>query len=192
MVRVPTTTQIPTLTTGADPLTGAIPVTRIVGQRGRCNLEIRHCRERIKSGESGDLTMTLVLDGEGILRDPGLHDGLLLGIVLSPNGDKLTLLCRDVDGKEFRLTIPELVRLRVDEFMLGNIIFDVSIREGDNCPPESVQRAYSYDDDSARKYLPSRLKEIRDGRWTLVEVGTSYGCELFALSRAHADQITAE
>jgi hypothetical protein len=43
--------------------------------------------------------MALVVDREGSLRDPGLHDGLLLGIILSPDGDELTLLCRDDGGR---------------------------------------------------------------------------------------------
>jgi hypothetical protein len=134
--------------------------------------------------------MRLEVDRKGRVTDPELHDGLLVGIIMQPDQDELTLLCRQVDGREIRITIPEIVRLRVDNFLQGNIIFSLLIHEGDACPTPSVRRVYSYDDDDeARRYLSSRIKEIKDGCWTLVEVNTSYGCELLALSRARADRI---
>jgi hypothetical protein len=136
--------------------------------------------------------MALVVDREGILRDPGLHDGLLVGINLRPDKEELLLDCRSVDGKDIRLTLPKLIRLRVDNFLQGNIICDISIHEGDRCSPQAVKRVYGYDDDDAQKWISTNMKEIIDGRWTLVEVSTSYGCELVALCGAHADQITAE
>jgi hypothetical protein len=133
-----------------------------------------------------------IVDNDGSMIEPGLHDGLLYGIVTHPDKDELTLLCRDVEGTEFRIVVPEIVRLTVYEFMEGNIILDVSIHEGDNCPRESIRKAYGYDLTTGLEYLEMRMKEVRDGRWTLLEIDTSYGCELFAVSKAPADRITVE
>jgi hypothetical protein len=94
---------------------------------------------------SGGLTMTLVIDGNGTVTDPDFHDGQLLGIVLSPDREDLTLYCRRVDGRDFSLMLPRIVRLRVDNFLEGNIIYEISIREGDRCPAEAVQRLWNYD-----------------------------------------------
>src|SRR5579864_54913 len=111
--------------------------------------------------------MRPVIDSEGIMTTPDLHDGLLLGIILSPDGDELTLLCREVDGTEVRLTVPEIVRLRVDEFLQGNIISDVWIREGDRCPQESVRRVFGYDDEegalSAQGYDGNKRRPLDAG-----------------------------
>ncbi|HEY6418986.1 MAG TPA: hypothetical protein VIX59_08285 [Candidatus Binataceae bacterium] len=134
--------------------------------------------------------MILVIDPDGTLIDPEFHDGLLLGIVLSPDGGDLTLLCRRVDGRDFSLALPRLVRLRADNFLEGNIIFGISIYEGDSCPPEDVRWVWDYNDEHAQQYLPKHMKDITDERWTLLKVTTSYGCELVALSKAHADEIT--
>ena len=140
--------------------------------------------------------MTTVINAEGILTDPGLHDGLLLGVVLRPDGEELTLICQDADGRAIRITVPELERLRVDRFLQGNIIFEVTIREGDQCAPDSVKWAWSYDhndeEDEVSRNLPEWMRWIKDDHWTLVEVRTSYGCDLFAVSRARADQIRIE
>jgi hypothetical protein len=46
-----------------------------------------------------------------------------------------------------------------------------------------------YDEDEAARYLPEKMKEITDGGWTMLEISTSYGCELAALSKAHADKM---
>jgi hypothetical protein len=89
--------------------------------------------------------------------------------------------------------VPQLIRLRLDRFLQGNIILQVSIREGDQCQPESIKRVWGddYNDDDAelQRHLPDWAKEIRDNNWTLVEISTSYGCELFALSRSRVNEI---
>ena len=94
---------------------------------------------------------------EGVVIEPDLHDGLLLGLILSEDRKDLTLLCRHVDGREYKLTVPELHCLRVDNFLEGNIIFEILVREGDQCPAELLQKVSSYDDDTAREHLPARF-----------------------------------
>jgi len=101
--------------------------------------------------------MTPVMDPDGTMRAPDLHGGLLLGIVLSPDREDLTLFCRTADGTDLRLTFPGLVRLRVDNFLEGNIIFEVSIRAGDRCPPAALKRVWDYDDNESRQHLANRI-----------------------------------
>jgi hypothetical protein len=62
--------------------------------------------------------MTPIID-DGRLIDPEFHDGLLLGIVLSEDREDLTLFCRREDGKDFSLVVPQIDRLRVDNFLQG-------------------------------------------------------------------------
>jgi len=130
-----------------------------------------------------------VTDRCGIVIEPDLHDGWLR-IILSPNGEDLTLLCRSIDVKDFSILVPELVKLRVENFLEGNIIYEVKIREGGECPAVAVQKVFNYADDEVGKYLPGRMKEIVHGKWTLIELTASYGCELLALSKARGHQVT--
>ncbi len=121
--------------------------------------------------------------------DPDFHDGLLLGIILSPDREELTLLCRRVDGKDFSVVVPQLVKLRADNFFEGNIIYDISIHEGSECPADAVLKIFNYNDDESQKYLGDRVKELVQGKWTLLTLTASYGCELLAMSKAPADKI---
>jgi hypothetical protein len=134
--------------------------------------------------------MNLVKGDDGTLLEPEFHDGLFTGIILSEEKGDLTLICKPVDRKEFNLVVPKIDRLRVDYFLEGNTIFEISIHEGASCPASSVECLFNYNEEHARQFLPRHMKEIVDGSWTLLEVSTSYGCQLAALSKAHADEIT--
>jgi hypothetical protein len=133
--------------------------------------------------------MKPILDRNKVLIDPELHDGQLLGIIVSPDREDLTLYCRRTDGVDIAVTLPDLIRLRVDNFLEGNIIFEISIREGEQCSADAVRKLWNYDETEAGQHLATLMKEIKDGGWSLIELSSSYGCELLAMSRAHADQI---
>ena len=89
--------------------------------------------------------MTPVIGRNRTMTEPDFHDGQLLGMVLSPDREDLTLLCRRVDGRDFSLTLPRIVRLRVDNFLEANIIYELSIRERDRPPQQAVHRLWNYD-----------------------------------------------
>jgi len=134
--------------------------------------------------------MDLRRDNSGTVIEPEFHDGQLLGFVLSPSDQSLTIFCQTVDKLDYVIRVPSLVRFRGDDFREGNIIFDISIREGRAIPPSAVRKVWSYDDAAADKFLTSRLEEIGRGKWALLEVTSSYGGQLLAISRSAASSLT--
>jgi hypothetical protein len=146
-------------------------------------------------------------DHERRLVDPNLHDGKLVGLVMSEPaselGRNLTLLCKTAAGNICNLTVPNIDRLRADNFLQGNIIFDVHVWEGQDCPIEKMKELYlCYFEPHGGKYivlenevdklLATKIEKTRSEHWTLVAVSSSYGCELFAMSRDPADRITIQ
>jgi hypothetical protein len=116
-----------------------------------------------------------------VLLSPDLHDGFLRGVVL---GDQeiVELLCSDVDGRRYVLRLPKLMALRADNFLQGNIIFEVNVYTTD-FPQDLIKRVYGADGDGEPDWLSARLQEMRDQSWTLLEITSSYGCELLALAK---------
>jgi hypothetical protein len=108
-----------------------------------------------------------------------LHDGYLHGIVVY--GEKmLVLFCTTVNGKDCTVTIPGLVRLRANNFNEGNIIFELNFHRGSACPSDLVGKLRGYDLKDAER-LSADLRNIGERNWTLLELTSSYGCDLLAL-----------
>jgi len=120
---------------------------------------------------------------EHVLRDPDLHDGRLLAMEV--RGNSLLLRCTAVDGQEYAVTVGDLVRLRADNFLQGNIIFELLIFAGSNCPEDLVRSVYQLRTDD--KWIGVAMEEIRRERWTLLQLESSYGCSLVALSKGAVD-----
>lgn len=115
-----------------------------------------------------------------VLRDPDLHDGTLTGIVVQ-NGHTLELHCFTVDHQRYTLRLPSLVRLRVDNFLQGNIIFELSVHAS-GFAPELVKKVFGEDGPGEPPWLADELNRLSNGTWTLLELTSSYGCDLLALS----------
>jgi hypothetical protein len=122
-------------------------------------------------------------DERGNVTSPDFHDGELLGMVLSPAERSLRLCCRTVDKQEYELHIPKIVRLLANNFREGDIIFEVAPYEGARVSEHAVKALWQYDEAMAKKLLATQMREIRSSGWTLLEIGSSYGCELLAMSR---------
>lgn len=116
-----------------------------------------------------------------LLGDPNLHDGSLTGIMLQAGS--LELVCASVEGKRYSLRVGELVRLRADNFLEGNIIFDIRVFMGPDCPRELFRRAYGAITSQEEPALDRKLDEARNEGWTLLSLESSYGCELVALAK---------
>ena len=116
-----------------------------------------------------------------ILRDPDFHDGLLTGIRVV-DGSRLELSCATIDGEPYLLSFSGLESLRADNFLKGNIIFEVEVFDSE-LPPDLVKKAFGIDGDEQAAWLEAKLAEMKKGGWTLVEVSSSWGCELVALGR---------
>jgi hypothetical protein len=114
---------------------------------------------------------------------PDFHDGHLDGILLE-NGKKLILNCRDVTNQRWEITISKLRRLSVDNFLEGNIIFEVNVFNGPECSSALIKKVYGLNDPTDTKVIADYTEEAIVKKWTLVELTSSYGCELLALSEA--------
>jgi hypothetical protein len=92
------------------------------------------------------------------------------------------------------LIVPAIERTRADNILQGNIIFEISLLEGQKCPSALIEELYCYinevrnhryskNEAPANTFIPNQLEKIAREKWTLVTIGSSYGCELLALSR---------
>lgn len=120
-----------------------------------------------------------------------LHDGYLNGIVVRAE-NTLVLHCKTADGKTGTLTIPGLVRLRADNFNEGNIIFELSFHRGRECPEDLVKKLKGYDEIRDAETLSRDMKNIEERNWTLLELTSSYGCDLLALFDCSAEAVKYE
>lgn len=135
--------------------------------------------------------MILKIEAEGTLTKPDLHDGYLTGIKIEGNST-LTLFCKTVEGVSCNLAIPSLVKLRVNNFFEGNIIFEINLYKGVTCPARLVKSLYGYDDSQASQYLSHHIRDIHEKNWILIELISSYGCELLALAASLISDITVD
>jgi hypothetical protein len=144
--------------------------------------------------------LTIGINADGVLTSPDLHDGSLVGIMLAPDGD-LSLYCRAADAKIYKMIVPAIERMRADNFLQGNTIFDIFVYAGKDCPRKAVEDLYCYtneprehrysrDENLMGTWIQAKLEKITRERWTLISLGSSYGCELLALSRLPAERIT--
>lgn len=119
---------------------------------------------------------------------PDFHDGFLDAIILA-HDRQLILKLRSVAGSHWTVVIPKLIRLRADGFAEGNIIFEINVYSGRNCPEQLVRKVYGYNEERSAMLLSKNLETIASENWTLFELSASYGCELLALSAAEACDI---
>ena len=118
----------------------------------------------------------------GVLRSPDLHDGLLTAVVLVGE-TTLELHCQTVDRTLYVLRLRDLVRLRVDNFLEGNIIFEIRTFPSNECPTEIIDRLYPPSPMGVRgTEQPEARRAVAEG-WTYVCLESSYGCELVALAK---------
>ncbi len=130
--------------------------------------------------------MEFVINPDGILSQPDLHDGHVLGLRLL-NKTTLQISTQTVDGEAFALVLAGLQRLRCDGFAEGNVIFSVEITRNAAPKLETLYRLTG--EPPAREPYRSRHEEwmaelsrdIAEGRLTLVSLEPSYGCMVTAL-----------
>lgn len=110
---------------------------------------------------------------------PDFHDGNLTGMRVT---DKtLHLYLTATDKQKFIVTIPNVRRMRADNFLEGNIVFDVTVHQHSELSKEKLRCVYGYNEEEAAKYLSKNMAEIADKKLSLFELGSSYGCELLVL-----------
>lgn len=75
-----------------------------------------------------------------------------------------------------------LEALKVDNFLQGNIILEIELFNG-NFPIELVKRAFSFSAEENPPWLRQKITQMTDEGWTLLELSSSYGCELAAIAK---------
>ena len=122
----------------------------------------------------------------GYITDPDFHDGYLTGIrVVQEN--TLVLFLTHVDGRAFVLQAPDLYRLKADDFLNGNIIFDMEVASGAECPFDELKTLCEYDGYDEDHFADFYSKVCQDN-WTYLTIDSSYGCTLSALHSVPFDQ----
>ena len=119
-------------------------------------------------------------DSASFITDPDLHDGHLTGIQLVGTRT-LELSCSSLDGERYVIRLLGLDRLRVDNFLEGNIIFEIALYEPP-FPMSSVKKVFGIEDKDDPDWLKARVAAMADQNWRLLELSSSYGCELLALA----------
>ena len=120
-------------------------------------------------------------EGSHVLRDPDFHDGALTGVRVIDRS-VLELSCSTVDGGRYLLSLSGLECLRADNFLQGNIIFELRTFNSD-LPLDLVRKAFGIQEGERPNWLEPKLVELSTGHWTLLELSSSYGCDLTAIGR---------
>lgn len=113
-----------------------------------------------------------------------LHDGWLDGFVVKDKS--IYLYFRSLKNINVSITIPDVVALKADDFRLGNIIFEISIYEKGYCPRELLANAFGFSNQEAMQYLDKKLNSLGDCAWSLLALTSSYGCELYLITKSVA------
>lgn len=129
--------------------------------------------------------MDFVVNSDGFLSEPNLHDGRVLSLRLLDKS--LQLGVQTAAGAAFTLSLDGLQRLRCDGFAEGNVIFSIEITRNATPKLETLYRLTG--EPPAREPYRSRhqewmeelSREIVDGHLTLLSLEPSYGCILTAL-----------
>lgn len=116
-----------------------------------------------------------------IFREPDFHDGALAGLRVVDKST-LELYCSTHEGDSYTVSLPGLEALKVDNFLQGNIIFEIELFNA-NFPIELVKRAFSLSAEEYPPWLQQKITQMTDEGWTLLELSSSYGCELAAIAR---------
>jgi hypothetical protein len=80
------------------------------------------------------------------------------------------------------VSLPALKRLKADNFLQGNIIFEIAVFNSD-FPISSVRRAFGLEDEIDPPWLAQQMTEMNKYNWTLFELSSSYGCDLVAIAQ---------
>lgn len=117
-----------------------------------------------------------------------IHDGYLMGMSLTSN-NQLELELKCLSGERAKLVFPDLLTLVANDFRQGNIIDDINFYSSEESPWDLVLQAYGIQEAEKQKSLPIYQRILDPYNWTLLELASSYGCELLALSKSSIENI---
>lgn len=112
---------------------------------------------------------------DGILKDPSLHDGRLVGIV-AKKGEAIKLSTEDHQGFPFLISLENAGSMNVMHFWGGDIILDVSLIPIGKAPLHLLKGLF-HDRIADEKAIADAVS--KDGRKFLFALECSYGADVF-------------
>jgi len=112
-------------------------------------------------------------------------DGILklLGIITAAN-NQVHLFASSVRGDFFQLTLVDVFSFRADDFMEGNIIFDITFVTGASVVREEVLFATGIEDDSQfKKFVDATMQRIKESELFLFQLSPSWGSTIACLCK---------
>jgi hypothetical protein len=119
-----------------------------------------------------------IVDDEGCIVTPHLHHALLKKFELLDN-NMVALSIDATDKNRYEVLLSGVNKLRVNNFLEGNIIFDMVIYINCLNNTELLQKLYGLDSDN--QYFPKILENIKNNKLSLIQITPSYGCEMLVL-----------
>lgn len=97
---------------------------------------------------------------------------------------KITILCDD--SNERVITLEGISRIRVDNFVNGNIILSIEVYDTNNIPKSELVKLYNYDvccNNIRNNVSRSITDKILERKLVLLVLTPSIGCEILALCK---------
>jgi len=125
------------------------------------------------------------VDERGVVRSPDLHDATVSALNLeSPGGRRvLTLSFRTTSGLELDVTVRGVERLRIDDLLEANIIFDARIQTLRQYGSQIVVDLFGSDSDRAQSTFAQMLAQEGSEHLSVLSISPAYGFTLVAVFR---------
>jgi hypothetical protein len=116
--------------------------------------------------------------------DSKFHDGFVDGFLIRES--QVIIFIRTDDNEAFAMVADDVTRMRVDNLLQGNIIFDIVMRQGRELTRSDMDVygfAASPDDE---KLANDKLERLRTEDRVALEINPSYGCKCFLIAQSVA------
>lgn len=120
----------------------------------------------------------IIVNENGFVITPNVHDGLLVGIMLLSKKYG-QIIAKDSHGAIFCIDLVGVVAIRAEDFREGNIILDLTLRIGDRVQKSEVASALGIENNSNYdEYLLKTMQRFQEKELVFVQLAPSYGCEI--------------
>ena len=109
---------------------------------------------------------------------PELHDGRFDGVWVSPEKN-VHVFVRGTDGRRMTIVLTGVKHLKVWDFLLGNIVFDIVLTPMDKVTPEQIEGAVDFElSQTEQQHV---YEEVRRMGLSAFELSSSCGATCVAL-----------
>jgi hypothetical protein len=121
----------------------------------------------------------LVVDNNGVVREPHLHDAVVIGAVIEK--DKVQFRFRTCEGTVVRISLINLIGLSLESMFEQNIVFEMRITPVNNAIPSHFLRVFHRTSDMGIGISESRLIELQTKNFVFVQIDPTLGADILAL-----------